>query len=538
MTKTLYLFTGLTPNIKGHPYYNIRTFDNYLLYLREHYYCKVLTDDNYRINANIIKIENVTSNNLFTYAIEVDSEGAHRCYFINTITKQSNMLYLNLTIDYWGTYYTANKVDYLHIIRCNRNIGTGIYDDIKTTKHYEENNQELYKGEVYKHYDHLFKISDLYLIVSIAYNAIENLAGTDIVSTQNLYAVRLSSLKEAYKVNIGTQEEPEYYYLGTIEQIISDFLGGIYGIEGNVPAWLANLDAKAIKAFIIPRNEVDITLEETITLKSKSILGFSQLDDDEARVQVYAVKSGRTKIDILINNFNPNFDYIAGTTGNKGLKLTRFTQNFEITYVFDFKRTDLNIYVRQGENEQDITQNFEVSIVGTASQQTELAKIGHIISTSLNFLQSALRGYAKMGGTGAFLGVASGLADMATNEGAGLKENIIANSDAMHTYGLDYLGTDYANYMRSPYCINKYESINNENLHARYFGANFNIIVEDINSIFNYMLLGYGIIDYDLTLIVADDVKINYLPTIARQEIENAFTSGVELLDYEGTNNE
>lgn len=101
------------------------------------------------------------------------------------------------------------------------------------------------------------------------------------------------------------------------------------------------------------------------------------------------------------------------------------------------------------------------------------------------------------------------------------------NGSAVITY------YDTYNTAKNPYCFVTYDSIMNEKLHARLFGATFNEHFDDIDSIFNYDLLGEG--SYGLTYIEVKSIRVNNIPTIARTNIENAFLNGVDLYDYETT---
>lgn len=549
MTKTLYLFTGLTPNIKGHPYYNIKAFDNYLLYLREHYYCKVLTDDNYRINANIIKIENVTSNNLFTYAIEVDSEGAHRCYFINSITKQSNMLYLGLTIDYWGTYYTANKVDYLHIIRCNRNIGNGLYDDVRASKGYGDvafyfGGDILTQGNPRRYVG----LSSVFLIFSLSYNLQENITGEKNVSTTELMGIRLSQLKDFYvskadgePEEAGHEEEGEWIpeseahiikYKTNIFDIVSDFLGGVIGVSSTFGTNKANVNM----AYIVHESLIEFSSHTKPFINAKSLLLDKQIefkDSDEDISIFYYLRKQRRNMNYTIHHSDVNINkvYYLGVEHDNGLLLPRVTQDLTIYYVCEASNDKLNIYCEYGEKQFDLTNNFIFVVSENTNYTSPLRMVASSFVSAMSIYMGMSKAYARSGATIAGLTGASGLISASGLTGdATLNKDLRGNGDASITYN-EKVNDSRRSYLQTPFAVTEYESLIDEKAKARVYGASFDKQIEDINSIFAFALLGEG--DYNLTFLISDDVKINYLPTMARQEIENAFTSGVELLDYE-----
>lgn len=529
MAKALYLFTGLTPNIKGHPYFNITTFSQYLYYLTNHYDYVKLTADNYRINSGVVKIENSNYiNKTFTYAVEVEENESvisepHRCYFIDTITEQSGMFYLQLSIDYWGTYYSRFNIDYLHITRCNRNIGNGFYDGIKAIKAnngYEVQRLKINNAET-------LGINNVYLVIEVSYNVVEAVLGIgDTVSTTNLFAIKLTDLKNEYK---NSDEE----YEAPLDEMIIDFIGGIYGISGRFD-WFYNLDAKALKAYLIllPTN----ILESGVTLKSKSTIH----EDGEIEIFANAMKVAR---EIRQYHLTPdiNYDYFASVERAKGLQLSRPTNtgagdnDFTFEFIFEYKRSNLQVYVKQGAEELDITASFEVSIVGNAETKTAVENIARNIEITTGAINSAVRGFRKSRIAGAVLGEAEYQAHLYSNTSAGLTTYIVGESNGILTFDIAYENA-HTGFVRVPYCLNKYLSTIDEKQHARYFGAQFDEIYENVNDIFTHELLGTG--DYNLTYLIADEVKVNNLPSIARQQIENAFNSGIELFNYEGTANE
>lgn len=529
MAKTLTLFTGLTPNIDGHPYFNIKVFANYLAYLKTNYEYKEISDDNYRINANIIKIttENLT-NKLFTYAIETDGNGWHRCYFIDMITKQSNMLYLQLSIDYWGSYYLASNVDYLHITRCNRRVGVGIYDEIKIAGQEETNPEFLYFGGVAypsqptgpKAY--ITNMYNVMLVFSLSYNTEQQVFGNDRVSTTQLFCISFNDLIATYS-DAGVTGKDVFV-------LINDLLGGVYGVDGII----GTLDAEINEAWILTQDLISFNGDDVPTIKSKSSLA-----DDELEVQVLNVTNGIKQYRLTLHDedYDINYDYIAGTRYANGLKLARLTnEELKFTFVCETKQNSLNVYVRQGENQFDITNNFVMEITTSTAKTTTFRKIAQSITQAGQAYKSISKAYEKGGASGAGIAGLTSIASMVS--GFGVDKDIKGNGDAYITfdYSISRASLPTYNLVGTPFVITKYKSANNEIKKARYFGAQFDEIVEDINSIFEYDFLGAG--DYDLTYIVANEIKIINLPTIARQAIEQAFTSGVELLDYEGTTNE
>jgi hypothetical protein len=82
--------------------------------------------------------------------------------------------------------------------------------------------------------------------------------------------------------------------------------------------------------------------------------------------------------------------------------------------------------------------------------------------------------------------------------------------------------------MPNPFCITLYKSINNEKANARLNGANFDEIISNIASVFNYSLLGEG----DLTdTYIKASCLIDGIPSEASNYIKNTLAGGVYLVD-------
>lgn len=539
MAKTLYLFNGITPNIKGHPYFNIKVFANYLAYLQANYSYETISDDNYRINSNIVKISNANlTNKLFTYAIETDGNGWHRCYFIDMITEQSNMLYLQLSIDYWGSYYLASNVDYLHVTRCNRNIGNGLYDDVRASKGYgdvafyfggdilTEGNPRRYVG-----------LSTVFLIFSLSYNLQENITGEKNVSTTELMGIRLSQLKDFY-VSKADDEDKTKIQNTNIFDIVSDFLGGVIGVSSTFGTNKANVNM----AYIVHESLIEFSSHTKPFIQAKSLLLDKQIefkDENQDDLSIfYYLRKQRRNMNYTIHHSDVNINkvYYLGVEHDNGLLLPRVTQDLTIYYVCEASNDKLNIYCEYGEKQFDLTNNFIFVVSENTNYTSPLRMVASSFVSAMSIYMGMSKAYAKSGATIAGLTGASGLISASGLTGdATLNKDLRGNGDASITYN-EKVNDSRRGYLQTPFAVTEYESLIDEKAKARVYGASFDEQIEDINSIFTFALLGEG--DYNLTFLISDDVKINNLPSIARQQIENAFTSGVELLNYEGTANE
>lgn len=538
MAKTLYLFNGITPNIKGHPYFNIKVFANYLSYLLANYEYKEISDDNYRINANIIKIANKhLTNKLFTYAIETAGNSWHRCFYIDAITEQSDMLFLQLSIDYWGSYYLASNVDYLHVTRCNRNIGNGLYDDVRASKGYGDvafyfGGDILTQGNPRRYVG----LSTVFLIFSLSYNLQENITGEKNVSTTELMGIRLSQLKDFY-VSKADDEDKTKIQNTNIFDIVSDFLGGVIGVSSTFGTNKANINM----AYIVHESLIEFSSHTRPFIQAKSLLLDKQIefkDENQDDLSIfYYLRKQRRNMNYTIHHSDVNINkvYYLGVEHDNGLLLPRVTQDLTIYYVCEASNDKLNIYCEYGEKQFDLTNNFIFVVSENTNYTSPLRMVASSFVSAMSIYMGMSKAYAKSGATIAGLTGASGLISASGLTGdATLNKDLRGNGDASITYN-EKVNDSRRGYLQTPFAVTEYESLIDEKAKARIYGASFDKQIEDINSIFTFALLGEG--DYNLTFLISDDVKINNLPSIARQQIENAFTSGVELLDYEGTTN-
>lgn len=524
MAHKLYLFKNVTPNITGHEFYNIKVFENYLNALKNNsnYFVKEINADNYRINALVCKITKIDfDENILTYLIEYDEvTGFKRCYYVDKINMQSNMLVMNLSIDYWGSYYLSNLIDYLHITRCNRNIGTGFYDNINfagirpLTYEEEINAYEFITGEnlpnqnIPYYWNSLTKVS---LVILLSYNQRQSVFTEDKVTVTELFEVDLSTLKNNLQLGITANVFKEAV----------EFVSEIIGVTGNGGI----VDAEVLQAYFVPRDFVNMNTTNIIEVQAKDYQGNTKKVNFIGLNYYRSIREFEIEID-------PNYDYILGTYRNNGLKLTRATKNIIVKYVCEATGKGLKIYVKEGENELAITNSFSFTINGSTTDTTGLRSVAHAISLVSSDIKQLMKSFSSGNMAGGIIGEVGNIAGRV--QGFDVNTKLAGEGDALMTFNYltnSYLQTSYG----CPYCINKFKSNNNEKLHARYFGANFDEIFEDLDSIFDYDLLGEG--DYNLTYIVVNEIKINNLPTIARETIETAFKTGVELYDYETAGN-
>ena len=139
MAKELEFFRTCTPNYGNGKHVYFSDPRKYKYYLEANYEHGNISLDNYRLNSNVIKVSGTLENSSeITYFIEYDITDEKviywRCYRVLIYIEQSGMLIFSCEIDNWATYLYRASLSHIHVSRCNRNIGYGVYDPIKSVK--------------------------------------------------------------------------------------------------------------------------------------------------------------------------------------------------------------------------------------------------------------------------------------------------------------------------------------------------------------------------------------------------------------------
>ena len=197
----LLLYAGITPNAnnKHYLYNDIAKFKTAL----QSYLLKSVTLDNFRINSAVIKVkidETITTTNYknVTYAI---NENDNVCYIVKSGILQSGFVIYDCDVDYWGTYIAQASLSHINVLRCNRNIDIGVYDNINTTKNNVQTRFDIPNGDYvidnsttpsteYKQY---YKFENAYIVFCMTYNIAQTGAGS--TSATGMFAFNLKTSK-------------------------------------------------------------------------------------------------------------------------------------------------------------------------------------------------------------------------------------------------------------------------------------------------------------------------------------------------------
>lgn len=540
----LYLYKNVLPNLNAKHYYFISK-TAYKLALESNL-VESINIDNYRINTNIIKVklsQTLTDEiaDTLTYAID-ERDGYFRAYHVNRTLLQSGYVILNCSVDLWATYFYKATFSNINVLRCNRNINVGLLDEIAGTRDAPTCTYCAVDGRSSGDNNELYDVTQVYGVFALKYNIQQNNAGS--VSRIKLFAVRLDDLKrrlfEANKVEIHDddteavkqQKRLHNFYYSSVNAVdlVQDFIAGIYGITGfNMWDISGTLNAVVLGAWIT--DLVACVGQDNVEVKSKA----NWKNFNDVTLKPFEVISAQITRNLVINN-NFNKQLYIGTMQN-GLKLQRTTEaSINVTLKCIPSIDKLTIIAMQGDNQEDITQAFSLTLGTTDGDITAERQALDVIQNSIKYFGAGLalaKGVASGNALASVIGIQGVASTIAGNvERSQHIGNMVKGGDGAVAFYRINAGTDMDNPynnittpITNPYIINAYNSINDENVNVRLYGAKFSEKVASIYSIFNASYLGTGNND-DPTLIQAS-CNIDGIPTEASDLIKGKLQTGV-----------
>lgn len=475
----VYLYKNKLPNYGENTHVFFNDVNDFVSYLGTAFL--QFSEDRYTMNGNIAEVQLTAAADLddVTY-IAWNNNGAWRFFYVRSAVYQSGYAIFTLDVDLWATHIARATFSNIRVTRCNRNIGTGVYDPIPATV--ERNFVQLGDG---------INVNDLAVVYVVAFatgvsSILVNNAGTSI-------GVFAQEMKNDDDLPAG-QSLIDWWV---------DIVSGIYSAK----ATIGDLDANVLKAYIVPKNVLAIKSGAVPVFKVKTPSFSGELTPSyEVAPFIYPV---RFKIDI-----DPNKKYFVGTK-HAGVELVRTTKPTTVFYNYIVKQDGLQVIVQQGDRMLDITDAFAVGLTSndgnfTATERVArtLQVVGSIASGSFQIMQ---------GGAGYVTG--------ALTAGNALM-NVIEQGNARYAQGGDGVSTfrNLAGGAQSPYYMQTNDSIDDEAANARLYGAVFNKQVASMNDIFSAPLLGTGTLT---DAYFAAEVRVNGVPTDARDVIAAAIRGGI-----------
>ena len=533
----LYLYKNITPNTddKHYCFNNPSVFINALT----SNLVKSVSLDNYRINTNIIKIalDNTLTESIadmLTYAIDVHENNGtityFRCYHVDRINIQSGYVILYCSVDLWASYFHKATFNNFVVTRCNRNVGKGILDEIKGTRGAPTRTYCATYGSLDgpSIANQLMTRNLVYIVFALKYNIAQNIAGA--VDRVGLFAFNLQDLvQRLYNAQSDNDINKPYYAMVNPVELAMDVVSGIYGIVGRNMWGSATLNAVVIGAWF--SDNIGAVEATNVTIKSKP--NWNNFTDITIIPYEVALVE-KTKTLTIVNDFNKQL--YVGTMQN-GLKLQRTTEaTIDVTIKTIPSNDKLTIIAYQGDNQQDITDAFSVTLGTTDGDVTAEREALEVVKTSIKFFGAGLA-IAKGGSAGGLAGVIAlqGATSVVANdlERSGHIGNMISGGDGAIAYYRIATGNTgnpagaIAFPITNPYVINGFDSVNDENANVRLYGAMFSELTT-LTHVFTCSLMGTG--SNNDTFIRAN-CSVDNIPNEASEYIKSKLQSGIYLVN-------
>lgn len=474
----VYLYKNKLPNYAENTHVFFNDVNKYVAYLGSAFL--QFTEDRYTMNGNIAEIQlpAVTDFDDVTY-IAWNNGGAWRFFFVRSAVYQSGYAIFTLDVDLWATYISKASFSKIHVKRCNRNIGVGVYDDIAVT--------------AIRSYTTKPVASSLYVIAYTV--AIET-------NSTSLFANNASTTVKQYANIIGVDQ-----HIKSVDEAIA-YVSGIYAVTARTGEKRANI----LNAYILPYNAVKIKDSNVPTFKVSTDI----IDGDLTLIPSFEVDGGTSTFE-FVEGLDPDYLYIAGTK-HSGIELPRLTRNINFRYDFISLQNGFSILISVGEKSVDITQSFEVALTLNDGNITSQERIARQLSLLSGFSNATFQ--VMSGGAGYITGALQ-FAETISSAFRQSNASIKNSGDGKTTFSFI---DDLDESLRSPLVLQMYKSIQNEKEKARVIGVNFDEFISSFDTLFNASLMGTG--ELSDTYIVAD-VVVTGIPADANDIITSDLRAGV-----------
>lgn len=315
-----------------------------------------------------------------------------------------------------------------------------------------------------------------------------------------------------------TAEQRQLYFNESAVEMARDFAGGIFGITASN---FSKNDAHVVSAYILDSAFVSNSGWE-VEYKSFSIMRHAEITLTASLLY----GSDKPAKPLYIRSLNLNRKVYAGLN-HGGLLLNRVINEdyAQVNIRVIIGPSSVEVVLLQGDNQADITSAYELTITNNVTQTTMLRQIANAITKTDSTYKSISKGVesgAKQGGmAGAVVG--GGLSAMSSFASMVGDFNILSgvrgNGDALNTYG------GYGQYVKIPYIATAFESIDDEERHARLFGATFSKSI-GLGQIFDYQLMGTGGLSYQSTYVRAT-CNVTSIPIEAKEYIQSKLAEGI-----------
>ena len=458
---------SILPNEEKNEFYYFKQADNYLSALLPYKLTDITNVDNFLITTGTINIKYDILNinqlmNTSYIALTYTSENNLKTYqFYKVLTKEIRKEYCVFSVekDLWANGLCQNAMfDSCKVLRCNRNIGTGVFDNVNNLK----SNVPIYT--MYDSAEHT-PITDLAFIVECVTK----------VNNSTIFQTQVSTSTHLYLCDFPLQESE----FPTIDAMIS-YIQRIFAMQN--PNRTEDSESNIIKCFIIEKKYInyDASKNNYVYLK------FGQ--DENLKMKGYPLIGGLKDTNIILSNLNNNYKNYFGTKG-KYLLINNKNTSQKIIFRTITSNDDLSLQLIYEDNILDITDQFLISLTtndGNLTTQQEIQKnlkqIANVASGAFQIIAGGaglISGASPIAGSAAIVTGASQIAGSFTQS---LSQGINTSKSTSGDGYVNFINNDILIYSK-PFYIISYESLFDETENAKKKGINFNSFI-DFDTIF------------------------------------------------------
>lgn len=445
---------SILPNEEKNEFYYFKQADNYLSALLPYKLTDITNVDNFLITTGTINIKYDILNinqlmNTSYISLTYTSENDLKTYqFYKVLIKEIRKEYCVFSVekDLWANGLCQNSMfDYCNVLRCNRNIGTGVFDNVNNLKS---------NVPIYTMYDSAENtpVTDLAFIVECVTK----------VNNSTIFQTQVSTSTHLYLCDFPLQESE----FPSIDAMIS-YIQEIFALK--YPNRPEEAESNIIKCFIIEKKYINCD-----TSKNNYVyLKFGP--DENLKMKGYPLIGGLKDTNIILSNLNNNYKNYFGTKG-KNIFINNKNASQKIIFRTITSNDDLSMQLIYEDNILDITDQFLISLTtndGNLTTQQEIQK-------NLKQIANVASGIFQISAGGA--GLVTGAAQIAGSFAQSLNPGINTSKTTSGDGYVNFINNDILIYSK-PFYIISYESLFDETENAKKKGLNFNSFI-DFDSIF------------------------------------------------------
>lgn len=474
---------------------------------------------NYRINNGIVSIKEnaVSSPKNITYIIEYDIAANYlMAFFVNRHWNESGKEYFAVEVDNWASFMPYATFGAMHLKRSNLyGNDRGLYDEAMAA-------DELLTYE-YNRLAGTYTPAQVSIVFLLAYNVSQALFHNEAISRTEMFAVSLQQCIDACSLT-GLNKDT----LTAVEMGL-DIIGGVYGVASST----GDNDAEVLKAWIVPTSWIEYGDVVLTSLKVKSLFtGGNGNTISNVRQVIPCFKEQFYNLNEF-NDFKDNYPNCVPLFGPKfnGFKVTRRLPSYSDKRFIVHQRVtigqdDVQVVLNMGENEHDVSQNFEVRLTTANNVANPLQAIARDISFGLGAARSAVTGYGGGGRGGAALGLIGSFASSVKQVGV---NKVNGSGDGFATWN-DGAVRDQDHLIKRPYFFMYYITLADEKARAVLYGVEYDVFMDGLIHLNNAWANMHYVADSSMRrgpFALIDNAEISGIPAEAIKYIKDELARGI-----------